>query len=99
VRLGFATVPSDPPRIAHSDRGKKELVELLTKASEEQNPTKEKLRKEIKYGDSDILRVRCLTPDVGGRFEVSENESMTVLYFSFVERNSKTSLKPKKDLK
>jgi len=55
VKLGLGDlVPSDPPRI-QSERGRK-LVELLTKASEEQHPTKEKLRNEIRKGDNNIRR-------------------------------------------
>ena len=59
VKLGLdgRVFPSAPPRV-HKERGKKlPGVELLTRASEEQHPTNEKLTSEIQYGSSNIRRV------------------------------------------
>ena len=85
VKLGlFACcfVPSDPPRI-QSERGKK-LVELLTKASLEQNPTKEKLKKEIKKGDNNIRRQFrfAVAPDEGySKFRLELGALVAALMF------------------
>lgn len=69
-------VPSDPPRIAQSERGKKLLVGLLIRASDEQNPTSEKLKKETKNGDMHVLRACCFAPDVGNRTGFGEEVTM-----------------------